>query len=187
MGRSLCVSRTPRWGQSRHLNEIAAVRIGLLSDTHGHMDDRILHHLSGCDEIWHAGDIGDFKVTDALALLKPLVAVHGNIDDHLIRRDFPEHQHFEREGCRIWMTHIGGRPGRHAKGIRAGLSAHRPDIFVCGHSHLLLVQKDKSWGGIHLNPGAAGRQGFHKVRTLLRFELKSGQVRDPEVVELGQK
>ena len=163
------------------------VRIGLISDTHGHVDDRILHHLSSCDEIWHAGDIGDFKVTDALASVAPLVAVHGNIDDQLLRRDFPEHQHIEREGCRIWMTHIGGRPGRYAKGIRAGLTAHAPDIFVCGHSHILMVQNDKTWGGIHLNPGAAGQQGFHRVRTLLRFDLENGQILAPEVVELGRR
>lgn len=161
------------------------MRIGLLSDTHGHIDDRILHHLSGCDEIWHAGDIGDGGVTDALAEVAPLVAVYGNIDDHLLRREFPEHQHLEREGCRVWMTHIGGRPGRYAKGIRSGLQLHKPDLFVCGHSHLLLVKKDLSWGGIHLNPGAAGRQGFHRVRTMLRFTLSSGKLVDPEVVELG--
>ena len=163
------------------------MRIGLLSDTHGHMDDRILHHLEECDEIWHAGDIGDFRVTDALAELKPLVAVHGNIDDQLIRRDFPEHQHIERAGCKIWMTHIGGRPGRYAKGIRRGLNQHRPDIFICGHSHLLTVQHDKSWGGVHLNPGAAGKQGFHRVRTLLRFHLENGTIQRPEVVELGPR
>ena len=186
-GESLCLRRTPRWGQSHNSNEICRVRIGLISDTHGHIDDRILHHLSSCDEVWHAGDIGDFKVTDALATVAPLVAVHGNIDDHLMRRTFPEHQHLEREGCRIWMTHIGGRPGRYAKGIRSGLDAHKPDIFVCGHSHLLLVQSVKTWGGIHLNPGAAGVQGFHKVRTLLRFDLESGKIRAPEVVELGLK
>ena len=169
------------------MHEIAAMRIGLLSDTHGHIDDRILHHLDACDEIWHAGDIGTFAVTDAISKVKPLVAVHGNIDDQLLRRSFPEHQHFERGGCRIWMTHIGGRPGRYAKGIRAGLDQHRPDIFVCGHSHLLLVQSVKSWGGVHLNPGAAGRQGFHKMRTLLRFTLADGAIHAPEVVELGPK
>ena len=163
------------------------MRIGLLSDTHGYIDDRILHHLSPCDEVWHAGDIGDFKVTDAIASVKPLVAVHGNIDDQLIRRDFPEHQHIERGGCRIWMTHIGGRPGRYAKGIRSGLLQHRPDVFVCGHSHLLLVQSVKDWGGIHLNPGAAGIQGFHRIRTLLRFTLSNGKLTAPEVIELGSK
>ena len=178
---------TPRWGRSRVHPQLRAVRIGLISDTHGHIDDRILHHLEGCDEIWHAGDIGHFRVTDALAKVAPLVVVHGNIDDQLLRRDFPEHQHLERGGCRIWMTHIGGRPGRYAKGIRSGLNAHRPDLFVCGHSHLLLVQKDPSWGGLYLNPGAAGKQGFHAMRTLLRFNLADGQVLNPEVVELGRR
>lgn len=163
------------------------MQIGLISDTHGHMDGRILHHFSACDEIWHAGDIGDFNVTSELAKVAPLVAVHGNIDDHLMRRDFPEHQHIIRGGCNIWMTHIGGRPGRYASGIRAGLNQQRPDIFVCGHSHLLMVKKDPSWGGLYLNPGAAGRQGFHKVRTLMRFRLSEGNILDPEVIELGMR
>lgn len=181
-----CLERkTPRWGQSHIRDQLAAVRIGLISDTHGHIDDRILHHLAGCDEIWHAGDIGSLTVTDALATVAPLLAVHGNIDDQLIRREFPEHQHVVREGMSIWMTHIGGRPGRYAKGIRHGLGEHRPGLFVCGHSHLLMVKKDPSWGGLYLNPGAAGRQGFHRMRTLLRFSLRDGAILDPEVVELG--
>ena len=163
------------------------MRIGLISDTHGHIDDRMLHHLSACDEIWHAGDIGNFRVTDALASIAPLIAVHGNIDDQLIRRDFPEHQHFQRNGCSVWMTHIGGRPGRYASGIRQGLMDKRPNLFICGHSHLLLVKADPSWGGLYLNPGAAGVQGFHRVRTLLRFTLSDGKVLAPEVVELGPR
>ncbi|MGB1574002.1 MAG: metallophosphoesterase family protein [Flavobacteriales bacterium] len=163
------------------------MRIGLLSDTHGHMDDRILHHLEECDEIWHAGDIGSLTVTDALAEVAPLLAVHGNIDDQLIRREFPEHHHVEREGLSIWMTHIGGRPGRYASGIRRGLDQHRPGLFVCGHSHLLMVKKDPSWGGLYLNPGAAGKQGFHRVRTLLRFDIELGRILHPEVVELGAR
>lgn len=177
--------KTPRWGQSHIRGQLAAVRIGLISDTHGHIDDRILHHLAGCDEIWHAGDIGNLAVTDALSTVAPLLAVHGNIDDQIIRREFPEHQHVTREGMSIWMTHIGGRPGRYAKGIRQGLGEYRPGLFVCGHSHLLLVKKDPSWGGLYLNPGAAGRQGFHRMRTLLRFSLRNGAILDPEVVELG--
>ena len=163
------------------------MRIGLISDTHGHIDDRILHHLAACDEVWHAGDIGDLRVTDALTDVAPLVAVHGNIDGQLIRREFPEHQHFQREGLSIWMTHIGGRPGRYAKGIRQGLSQHRPGLFVCGHSHLLLVKKDPSWGGLYLNPGAAGKQGFHQMRTLIRFQIIDGMIVAPEVVELGKR
>lgn len=151
------------------------------------MDDRVLHHLSRCDEIWHAGDIGRLDVTDALANMAPLVAVHGNIDDQFIRREFPENQHFQREGLSIWMTHIGGRPGRYAKGIRQGLNLHRPGLFICGHSHLLLVKKDPSWGGLYLNPGAAGRQGFHQMRTLLRFQIIDANIVEPEVVELGKR
>jgi len=179
--------RTPRWGHSHISRQLAPVQIGLISDTHGHIDERILHHFSACDEIWHAGDIGDFKVTNALAEVAPLVAVHGNIDDQLMRRDFPEHQHIERGGCKIWMTHIGGRPGRYASGIRSGLHQYAPDIFICGHSHLLIVKKDASWGGLYMNPGAAGRQGFHRMRTIMRFSLEGGNVLNPEVIELGTR
>jgi putative phosphoesterase len=164
-----------------------SLRIGLLSDTHGHMDDRILHHLKGCDEIWHAGDIGDLAVTDQLAKIAPLRVVYGNIDGAEIRTDCPEYLRFEAGGARIWMTHIGGRPGRYAAGIRAGLMTVRPDFFVCGHSHLLRVGRDKSWGGVYVNPGAAGHHGIHNVRTLLRFTLTMGKMDKLEVVELGSR
>lgn len=163
------------------------MRIGLISDTHSHMDDRILHHLDGLDEIWHAGDIGDLKVTDALAELAPLRAVYGNIDNAKIRTEFPLHQRFEIKGLRIWMTHIGGRPGRYDHRIREAVFADRPDVFVCGHSHICKVQFDKSIGGIYMNPGAAGLHGFHKVRTLLRFSIIESKVQDMEVVELGTR
>lgn len=151
------------------------------------MDDRILHHLGGVDEIWHAGDIGDLAVTDALSAVAPLKAVYGNIDGDKIRREFPLHHKFIVEKCRIWMTHIGGRPGRYDYRIRDMVRRDRPDVFVCGHSHICLVKADPKIGGIYLNPGAAGIHGFHKVRTLLRFTVEDAKLKDFEVVELGPR
>lgn len=163
------------------------MRIGLLSDTHSHMDDRILHHLSQVDEIWHAGDIGDLAVTDALAAVAPLRAVYGNIDDHRARAEFPEEIRWECGGLKCLMRHIGGRPDRYASGVRALLQGERPDVFICGHSHLLRVERDARWGGLYVNPGAAGVHGFHRVRTLLRFSIEGGQIHNMEVVELGPR
>jgi uncharacterized protein len=159
-------------------------RIGLLSDTHGHIDDRILHHLNGCDEIWHAGDIGDLRVTDALSEIAPLKGVFGNIDNHKIRSEFPCDLFFKCEDRKVWMTHIAGRPGKYNTHARVILPREKPDILVCGHSHILLVQFDQSYQHLHLNPGAAGIKGFHKKRTLLRFSITDKQLHDMEVVEL---
>lgn len=164
------------------------IRIGLISDTHGHMDERILHHLAGVDEVWHAGDIGQLAVVDALNQTAPVRAVFGNIDDHRVRAEFPLQHDWRVGNQRIIMLHIGGRPGRYASGVRAMLMAKRPDIFICGHSHLLRVERDASWGGLYMNPGAAGLHGFHKVRTLLRFDLHPERgVEGLEVVELGPR
>jgi putative phosphoesterase len=159
-------------------------RIGVLSDTHGHMDDRILHHLTSCDEIWHAGDIGNLDVTDALVAVAPLRAVFGNIDDHRVKAEFPEDLFFECEGMQVWITHIAGRPGRYNARTRSISQQRKPDILVCGHSHILLVQYDQSFNHLHLNPGAAGIKGFHKKRTLLRFNIHQKQLTDMEVIEL---
>ena len=161
----------------------ANVKVALLSDTHGHIDDRILHHASGCDEIWHAGDVGDIKVLEALKPCGTLRAVFGNIDGRDVRHACPEHLHFQTGGAQVWMTHIGGRPPRYAKGILPQLRERRPNIFVCGHSHILLVQAVGSWGGLHMNPGAVGISGFHRKRTMLTFSLQQGQVHDLRVVE----
>lgn len=163
------------------------MRIGLLSDTHSHCDERILHHLKEVDEIWHAGDIGDLQVTDQLAKIAPLRAVYGNIDDHRIRSEFEEELRWNCSGLSVLMRHIGGRPDRYASGVRAMLQQERPDIFICGHSHLLRVQRDTSWGGLYMNPGAAGKHGFHKVRTLLRFTVVAGQISGMEAVELAPR
>jgi len=160
------------------------IRIGLLSDTHGYWDNRMDHYLESVDEIWHAGDIGSFTVLDAMARIAPVKAVFGNIDDHKMRCELPETIEWEVNGLKFFMIHIGGRPGRYASGVRRLLQEKQPDIFICGHSHLLRVEKDTSWGGLYINPGAAGKHGFHKVRTLLRFDVNSGIIENLEVVEL---
>ncbi len=162
-------------------------RIGLISDTHGYMDERILHHLEGCDEVWHAGDIGKPQVAEAIEKQYVLRAVYGNIDGGNVRQLYPEHQHFEIEGLKIWITHIAGTPGHYYPHIREGLMTYKPDLFVCGHSHICLVKRDSQFGHVHMNPGAAGKHGFHKVRTLLRFILAQGKIEQLEVVELGTR
>lgn len=162
-------------------------RIGLLSDTHSYIDDRILHHLSEVDEIWHAGDIGKIEVTDALTELAPLRAVFGNIDGDILRREFKKDLLFTIEGMRIWMTHIGGKPFKYNRDVYQRITTNPPDLFICGHSHICKVEWDKRLNMLYMNPGAAGIHGFHKVRTLLRFSIDEGKVKDLEVVELGTK
>lgn len=162
-------------------------RIGLISDTHGYIDDRILEHFKDVDEIWHAGDIGVLEVTDALENVAPVKAVYGNIDGAQVRRVFPLNKRFLCEGLDIWITHIGGKPYVYSKEVRPVMRTNPPDIFICGHSHILRVEKDKRANCLYLNPGAAGRHGFHKMRTILRFVLDNKQIRDLEVVELGPR
>ena len=158
-------------------------KILLLSDTHSHIDDGIIKHVHWADEVWHAGDIGDVSVTDAIMALKPLRAVYGNIDDNVIRMQFPEHLFFNCEDVKVWITHIGGYPGRYPARIRAILDSKRPDLFICGHSHILKVMSDKKYNLLHMNPGAAGRHGFHKVCTMLRFEVHQGKISSLEVMD----
>ncbi len=162
-------------------------RIGLLSDTHGHFDERYVKYLSSCDEIWHAGDIGDISVIDRLRDIAPVKVVYGNIDNHIARAEFPEHQKFTMEGVTVWMTHIGGRPYVYDYRIREKLAKNPPQLFVCGHTHICKVQMDKRLNMLYMNPGAAGVYGIHKVRTLLRFTLDKGTIKDLEVVELGKR
>lgn len=162
-------------------------KILLLSDTHSHMDNRILSYAEQADEVWHAGDIGNLEVTDTLKKIKPLRAVYGNIDDHKARTAFPLHNRFVCEGVDVWITHIGGYPGKYNPAIRDALKKSPPQLFICGHSHILKVQFDKSLNCLCLNPGAAGIYGMHQVRTMLRFELDNGTVKNMEVIELGNK
>lgn len=163
-------------------------RIALLSDTHGYFDERIAHHLRGADEIWHAGDFGTAAVVDELTALAPVFrGVYGNIDGRDVRLTQPLVQDFELEGLRVLMTHIGGYPGHYAPAARALLPVSRPGLFISGHSHILRVVPDPKRGLLHLNPGAAGRHGFHKVRTLLRFGIEAGKVVELQAVELGAR
>lgn len=159
------------------------MKILLLSDTHSHIDHFILKYVKEADEVWHAGDIGNLEVTDQLAALKPLRAVWGNIDAHDARMQFPENQKFTCEGMHIWITHIGGYPGRYNQRVRADIYSNPPDVFICGHSHILKVINDKKINCLHLNPGAAGMHGFHQKRTMLRFEIKDGKMSNLEVIE----
>ena len=160
-------------------------RIGLLSDTHSFLDDSIFRYFGECDEVWHAGDIGDAAVVDRLEAFRPLRAVYGNIDEPEMRRRYPEDLRFECEGVDVFITHIGGYPGRYSKRAGAIIRQNPPRLFICGHSHILKVMPDKRHGLLHINPGAAGRQGFHKVRTVVRFTLEDGDIRDLQVIELG--
>lgn len=162
-------------------------RIGLLSDTHGHLDPRIKKYFAEVDEIWHAGDIGPVALTDQLALWKPLRAVFGNIDDHRARLQFPEDLFFEVEGLRVFITHIGGYPGKYPARIKAKLNQHQPGLFICGHSHILRVMPDPVFKLLHINPGAAGNHGFHKVKTLVRFAIDQSKIKELQVIELGPR
>ncbi|MGQ1786188.1 MULTISPECIES: metallophosphoesterase family protein [unclassified Saccharicrinis] len=162
-------------------------RIGLLSDTHSYFDPRFKELFADCDEIWHAGDIGDVKVLDALRDLKPTRAVFGNIDDAQIRADLKEHLRFECDGVDVWVTHIGGYPGRYSPSVKSEIYKNPPKLFICGHSHILKVIYDDKINCLHMNPGAAGRSGFHAVRTAIRFALDKGEIKDLEVIELDNK
>ena len=162
-------------------------KILLLSDTHSHIDDQILKFVKQADEVWHAGDIGNLEVTDTIKQLKPLRAVYGNIDNKDARAEFPLDHRFELEEVSVWMTHIGGYPNKYNQRVRAELNANPPKLFICGHSHILKVQYDQKLELLHLNPGAAGKHGFHKVRTMLRFALDKGDIKDLEIIELAKR
>jgi len=162
-------------------------KILLLSDTHSHIDDTILKYADLADEVWHAGDIGDLHVTDTLKKHKPLRAVFGNIDDDKARMEFPLNNRFTCEGVDVWMTHIGGYPGKYNQSIRAEITANPPKLFICGHSHILKVMFDKKLNLLHMNPGAAGISGFHQVRTMLRFVIDGEKIKDLEIIEIGKK
>lgn len=162
-------------------------KIGLLSDTHGYWDERYVKHFEHCDEVWHAGDIGSMEVAQKFEQFKPFRAVYGNIDGHDLRLHYPEVNRFTLEDVDVLITHIGGYPGRYDPTIRSTLFAKPPKLFIAGHSHILKVMFDKKIQCLHMNPGAAGKYGFHKVRTLLRFVLDAGNIRDLEVIELNDE
>lgn len=163
-------------------------RIGILSDTHSLWDDRYAKYFSGCDEIWHAGDIGDLTIIDRLEKVAPVVrAVYGNIDSQEARRRFKEMEIFTTDGVKVVMTHIGGYPGRYAPGIRNRLDLSAPNVFVSGHSHILKIMPDREFNLLHINPGAAGKQGWQTVRTLVIITINNGAVTDAEVIELADE
>jgi putative phosphoesterase len=159
-------------------------KILLLSDTHGYMDERFLPHLKGADEIWHAGDIGEGGILEQLASYAPVKAVYGNIDGHPLRHELPEWLEWETEEVKVLMTHIGGRPPKFVGTVKERIAHSKPTIFVCGHSHILLVQFYAGLNCLHLNPGAAGKTGWHKVQTLLKFCIDGNDIKQMEVVEL---
>ncbi|MCR5313662.1 MAG: metallophosphatase family protein [Bacteroidaceae bacterium] len=160
-------------------------RIGLLSDTHSYWDDRYVKYFKDCDEIWHAGDIGTMDLADKLEAIAPLRAVFGNIDGSDLRHRFSETLRFKCEDVDVLMKHIGGYPGKYDASIRGTMFVRPPKLFVSGHSHVLKVMYDKTLGCLHVNPGAAGQYGFHKVRTLVRFSIDGAEIKDLEVIELS--
>ncbi len=163
-------------------------RIGILSDTHSCWDDRYAIHFAGCDEIWHAGDVGDISIIRQLEEISPVVrAVSGNIDHGAVCRRCREAECFETEGVRVWLTHIGGYPGKYAPGVATSLRDNRINLFVCGHSHILKVMPDPRLGLLHINPGAAGYHGWQTVRTLVKITLDSGHIGELDVIELGKR
>ena len=158
-------------------------KILLISDTHGYIDEKIIKYANQVDEIWHAGDIGDISVTDTLKTIKPLKAVYGNIDDQKIRSEFPLHNRFLCEKVDVWITHIGGYPKKYNSKIIDELRSNPPDLFICGHSHILKVINDKDLNLLHINPGAIGKNGLHNVRTMIQFEINGDKIENLSIVE----
>lgn len=163
------------------------MKILLLSDTHSYLDDTIIKYVKLADEVWHVGDIGEISVTDTIKKIKPLRAVYGNIDGTEARAEFPLDHRFVANGLDVWMTHIGGYPDKYNIRIKDKIKENPPKLFISGHSHILKVQYDAKLQLLHMNPGAAGKHGFHQVRTMLRFEILKGEVKNLEVVELGKR
>jgi putative phosphoesterase len=160
-------------------------KIGLISDTHHYLDEAVFKHFAGCHEIWHAGDFGTTAISDALKAFKPLRGVYGNIDGYDIRSEFPEELIFTCEEVKVFMKHIGGYPDRYAPGVKNIILKEKPQMFISGHSHILKVMYDPKVQCLHMNPGAAGKQGWHKVRTLIRFAIDGKDIKNCEVIELG--
>jgi len=163
------------------------MKIGLISDTHGWVHPRLFEHFKSCDEIWHAGDIGNIETADILSAFKPLRAVYGNIDNAMVRRVYKENLIFNVDEVRVWLTHIGGTPGHYDKKVKTGIYENPPDIFICGHSHIAKVMYDKKAGMLYVNPGAAGYSGFHKYMTAIRFSINGKAIHDMELIELGER
>ncbi|WP_144605703.1 metallophosphoesterase family protein [Algoriphagus algorifonticola] len=164
-----------------------STKIALISDSHSYIDHKTLQYIEEVDEIWHAGDIGELTVMNALPDGKTIRAVYGNIDDTNTQNLYPEWLEWEIEGVRFLMTHIGGKPPRYAKGVKSKIKESRPQVFICGHSHICKVEMDKELNCLYMNPGAIGQQGFHLMRTMLLFEINSGKIANLRVIELGRR
>ena len=162
------------------------MRIGLLSDTHGFLDDTIFKYFAECDEVWHAGDFGP-GVLGPLQAFKPLRAIYGNIDGPEVRSQIPEELHWECLGLRVYMTHMGGYPGKYSSHAKKEIAATKPALFITGHSHILRIVRDPAAGLLHMNPGACGHQGWHLMRTILRFTVEDAKISQVEAVELGKR
>ena len=175
-------SRKGVWGQKSEF-----MKIGLISDTHGWIHPRLFDHFAECDEIWHAGDIGNIETADKLAGFKKFKAVYGNIDDAVVRTAFRENLIFMAEETKVWITHIGGTPGHYDRRVLPAIYENPPDLFICGHSHIAKVIYDKKAGFLYMNPGAAGYNGFHKYMTAIRFQINGKKIHDLELIELGER
>lgn len=162
-------------------------KIGLISDTHSYLDDAVFKYFDDRDEIWHAGDFGTLELADQLAAFKPLKGVYGNIDNKDIRAVYPEHLRFHCEDVDVWMTHIGGYPGRYSPNVKPDIYTKSPDLFIAGHSHILKVIYDEKIKCLHINPGAAGKQGWHKKRTLIRFCISENKIHTLDAIELANR
>ena len=163
-------------------------RIGLISDTHGFLDEKVFKYFEDCDEIWHAGDIGEVSLLNELKDFKPVRAVFGNIDGNDVTSQYPEDLRFTCEGVEVWMTHIAGSPPRYNPRIKKELSLRVPHMLICGHSHILRIKRDPTYNNmLYLNPGAAGNHGFHSIKTIVRFTLENAAVSAMEVIELGKR
>jgi putative phosphoesterase len=163
------------------------MRIGLLSDTHGFLDEAVFGHFAQCDEVWHAGDFGSLEILNRFRDFKPLRGVHGNVDGPPLQTELPRDLAWDCAGLSVYMTHIGGYPGNYDARARTELRRLRPGLFICGHSHILKVMRDSALGLLHMNPGACGHQGWHLVRTLLRFTVEAGKISGVEAIELGPR
>ncbi len=163
------------------------MKIGLISDTHNYLDDAVFKYFDACDEVWHAGDFGELAIAEKLKYFKPLRAVYGNIDGPEIRYNFPEELVFNCEDITVFMKHIGGYPGRYAPGVKQKIITTKAGLFISGHSHILKVMNDDKLKCLHMNPGAAGNQGWHQTRTLIRFAIEGKNIKNCEVIELGKR
>ncbi len=164
------------------------MKIGLLSDTHSYLDPKVFDYFKDCDEVWHAGDIGEISLISELQKFKPFRAVFGNIDNKEIQHLFPEDLWFTCEGITVWMTHIGGVPPNYNPRVKKILKEKTPDVFICGHSHILRIKRDPNFNNLlYINPGAVGNHGFHAIKTIVRFDINNGKIENMEVIELGKR